>query len=201
MQVVYVFDKNYIELYKISSRSLLKHNPEAKITVVSPEPLGLENNIVITPPELKQRENDRITKTTYLKLLLTQLPYDKILLIDADTIIQGSLKELWNKDVYLGMTQSHTAGLEQAKEHGHDKYFLSGVMLMNLKALREDNFTEKCLEPFNFDGQWQHEETIINKLFFDKITELDYKYNYCHNRHYPHRLHRCYKSFYSLCIS
>lgn len=39
MNIVYVFDENYIDLYKISSRSLLKHNPEAKITVVSPRPL------------------------------------------------------------------------------------------------------------------------------------------------------------------
>lgn len=56
MNIVYVFDENYIDLYKISSRSLLKHNPEAKITVVSPRPLPLENNIVIQAPALKHNE-------------------------------------------------------------------------------------------------------------------------------------------------
>lgn len=191
MNIVYVFDENYIKYFKISSRSLLKHNPDAKIYVLSPKPLGLENNIVITPPKLKHNEDDRITPATYLKLLVTELPFDKIILLDADTIIQGSLKELYQKNVYLGMAQSFKTGERQALEHGHDKYFLSGVMLMNLKALREDNFTEKCLEPFDFMGQWQHEETIINSLFYDKITELDRKYNYCHNRIYRNPIPEC----------
>lgn len=192
MNIVYVFDENYINLYKISSRSLLKHNPEAKITVVSPRPLPLENNIVIQAPALKHNENDRITDATYLKLLLTKLPFDKIILIDADTIIQSSLKELWDMEIkYIGATQSHLSGERQAEEHGHSRYFLSGVMVMNLKNLRKDNFTEKCLQPFDFNGQWQHEETLINKFYYDKITELDKKYNYCHKRRYRNRIPEC----------
>lgn len=189
MNIVYVLDKKYFPLYELSVRSLLKHNPDANITVVSPEPLGVENNIILTPPNLKHKENDRITPATYLKLLLPQLPFDKIILIDADTIIQDSLKSLWNKNVYLGMVQTYKK--TQAQEHGHKKYYLSGMMLMNLKKMREDNFTEKCLKPFNFNGQWQHEETIINHYFYEKITEIDKKYNYCHNRHYENPICEC----------
>lgn len=191
MNIVYVFDENYIKYFKISSLSLKKHNPDAKIYVVSPKPLGLENNIVITPPKLKHNEDDRITPATYLKLLVTELPFDKIILLDADTVIQGSLKELWDMDVIIGATQSHKKGLIQAEEHGHDKYFLSGVMVLNLKRLREDDFTNKCLKPFKFNGQWQHEETIINHYYYDKITEIDKKYNYCHNRLYSNRIPEC----------
>lgn len=191
MNVVYVFDENYKRYFEISKRSLLKHNPDAKITVVSPKPLNVENNIVITPPSLRLKENDRITPATYLKLLLPQLPFDKIILIDADTIVQGSLKPIWDMDVYIGATQSHNVGKRQAEEHGHDKYFLAGMMLMNLKEMREDNFTEKCLKPFNFNGQWQHEETIINHYFYDKITEIDKKFNYCHNRRYENPICEC----------
>lgn len=192
MQIVYVFDKNYIQYFKISVRSLLKHNPSAEITVVSPEPLDLGfNNIVMTPP-LKQRAGDRITSATYLKCMLPSLPFDKIIFIDADTIVQDSLDDLWKMQVpYLGMAQSHYAGERQREEHGHDKYFLSGVMIMNLKALRDDNFIEKCFKPFDYNGQWQHEETIINHYFYDKITELDKKYNYCHNRFYKEPIPEC----------
>lgn len=200
MNVVYVFGKNYLDLYELSSKSLLKHNPDAKITVVSPEPLPLKNNVVIKAPKLKHNENDRITPATYLKLLLPQLPFDKIILIDADTIIQGSLKELWDMKIeYIGASQSHLSGDRQAEEYGHDKYFLSGVMVMNLKNLRKDNFTEKCLKPFEFNGQWQHEETIINKLYYDKITEIDRKFNYCHDRRYKERLPECAVSILHYC--
>ena len=185
MQIVYVFDKNYIPLFNISVKSLLKFNPSAHVTVVSPEPLDIEfDNIVMTPP-FAQREGDRITSAAYLKCLLPSLPYDKIIFLDADTIVQGSLEELWKMDIpYLAMTQSHSVGERQKKEHGHEKYYLAGLIIMNLKALREDNFTEKCLVPFDFKGKWQHEETIINHYFYDKIIELDKKYDYCHNRTY-----------------
>lgn len=195
MDIVYVFDGGYVDYFKISAKSLLKHNPYANITVVSPEPLKLGeniNNIVMESPKLKHNENDRITDATYLKLMLPKLPFDKIIYIDADTIVQDSLIDLWKMDVpYLAMTQSHIAGEKQKEEHGHDKYFLSGVMIMNLKALRKEKFTEKCLEPFIFDGQWQHEETIINHYFYDKITELDVKYNYCRNRRYINSIPEC----------
>lgn len=192
MNIVYVFDKNYIPYYKISVKSLLKHNPKAKITVVSPEPLdlGVENIVMKSP--IKRIKGDRITEATYLKCMLPKLPYDKIIFIDADTIVQKSLAELWKKDIpYIAMAQTHKVIGRQKKEHNHDKYFLSGVMVMNLKAMREDKFTEKCFKPFDFDGVWQHEETIINHYFYDKITELDKKYNYCHNRKYEEPIPEC----------
>lgn len=191
MNIVYVFDENYIKYFEISSLSLKKHNPDAKIYVVSPKPLNIENNIVITPPKLRHNEDDRITPATYLKLLLPELPFDKIILLDADTVIQGSLKELWNKDVIIGATQSHKKGIIQAEEHRHEKYYLSGVMILNLKKLRELDFTNKCLKPFKFNGQWQHEETIINHYFYDIITEIDKKYNYCHDRIYKDPIPEC----------
>lgn len=53
MNIVYVFDKNYLRFFHRSSSSLIKHNPKAKVFVVSPEPLNVENNIVITPPDLR----------------------------------------------------------------------------------------------------------------------------------------------------
>ncbi len=192
MNIVYVFDKNYIPFYEISVKSLLKHNPKAKITIVSPEPLnlGVENFVMKSP--IKQIKDDRITEATYLKCMLPCLPYDKVIFIDADTIVQSSLEPLWKMNIpYLAMTQSHNAGELQKQDYGHNKYFLSGVMVMNLKALREDNFIEKCFEPFTFTGKWQHEETIINHYFYDKITELDKKYNYCHNRRYKEPIPEC----------
>lgn len=189
MEIVYVFDENYLKYFEISVKTVLKYNPNAHITVVSPKKLDIKyDNIVIPISEnLKHRENDRITDATYLKLHLTDLPYNKILFIDADIICQGPLNELWNTECnYICLTESHSYGEIQAKEHNHEKYGLSGMMLMNLQALREDNFIEKAFIPFDYSPYkiWCHEETIINHYFYDKLTFVNKKFNYCHNRIY-----------------
>lgn len=189
MEIVFVMDKNYIKYFNICVKTVLKYNPKAHITVVSTEKLDIpyDNVVLDVKGEFKHRKNDRITSATYLKLFLPQLPYDKILYMDGDVICQGSLEELWNTDCpYICVTESHMFGQKQAKEHNHEKYGLAGVMLMNLKALREDNFTEKAFQPFDYDkySLWCHEETIINHLFYDKLKFVDKKYNYCHKRTY-----------------
>lgn len=191
MQIVYVSDENYMHFVETSSASLLKTNPDAHITIVSPEPLETKFDNVVIPLEgtYKQRgQNDRITSTTYLKLFLTELPYDKILFIDPDTIIQKPLDDLWNMEVeYLGLCESHDAGKEQAKDLGIEKYVNTGVMLMNLKALRKIKFTQKCLNAKATPKFWCHEETLLNVAMQGKITFLPEKWNYCHNRKYGER--------------
>ena len=99
MEIVYVFDKNYIPYFEMSVQSVLKFNPNANITVVSPEKLDISyKNVVIPIGKQKHRVNDRITDATYLKLMLPKLPLDKIIYIDADVLCLGSLKDLWKMD-------------------------------------------------------------------------------------------------------
>lgn len=189
MEIVYVFDKNYLKYFNVSVKSVLKYNPYAHITVISPEKLDIpyDNVVMEIPSNVKHRDNDRITSATFLKLHIPKLPYDKVLFIDADIICQAPLDELWNTQCdYICLSESHTYGDKQAKEHNHKKYGLSGMMLMNLKALREDNFIEKSFVPFDTTPYkiWCHEETIINHYFYDKLTFVDRKFNYCHNRTY-----------------
>ena len=136
--------------------------------------------------EYKARsQNDRISKTTYLKLFLTELKVDKIICIDPDTIIQKPLDELWKEPVrYIGLCESYIIGQRQAKELGLKKYGLSGVMVMNLKNLRKIDFTQKCLEVKAEPKLWCHEETLINVAMKGKLKFLPVKWNYCHNRDY-----------------
>lgn len=191
MEIVYVSDENYLRMVEISAASLLKVNPDAHITVVSPIRLVTKFDNMVIPLEGKYRQrcaNDRITQTTYLKLFLTELPYDKIIFIDPDTIIQQPLDKLWNTKVkYLGLCESHDAGKAQAEDLGIDRYVNTGVMLMNLKALRKINFTEKCLNAQAEPKLWCHEETLLNVAMYGKIEYLPEKWNYCVNREYGER--------------
>ena len=191
MQIVYVSDKNYMPYVEISAHTLLKVNPDAHITVVSPEPVTtIFDNVVIplTQTYRQRGANDRITSTTYLKLFLTQLPYDKIIFIDPDTIIQQPLDELWNTEVkYLGLCESHDAGKEQALDLGIERYAITGMMVMNLKALRRLGFTQKCLNAEANPKLWCHEETLLNVAMQGKIEYLPEKWNYCFGRGYKGR--------------
>lgn len=193
MRVVYCLDKNYMEYAKISAESIKRFNPDAKFTVVSLEkleniPFQCENVVIPINREFRKRnENDRISKTAYLKLYLTNLSYDKILYVDADVICQKPLNELWEmKCPYICLTESHNYGKEQAKDLGLEKYGLSGMMLMNLGNLRQINFTERCLEAEKTANPklWCHDETLINVAMNGLLKFIPVKYNYCHNREY-----------------
>ena len=66
----------------------------------------------------------------YLTKILTE---PKVLYLDVDTVVEGSLKELWNTT----MGSNCIMGMEEC-----DGYINSGVLLMNLhliKALKEDD--------------------------------------------------------------
>ena len=192
MIIVYVADNKYKDYLQASIKSFLKYNPQAHIVVVSESqmPYGHEN---ITIPMYRQFRNrgigDRISNTAYLKIFLTQLPYDKVIYTDCDTICQAPLNELWDMPCeYINLTESHAYGKKQAEAMGVEKYGLTGMMVMNLKNLRKIGFTQKCLDaeknaPTPSTG-WQHDETCINYAMKDKITFIDKKWNYCHNRTY-----------------
>lgn len=189
MIVVYITDKNYIDYVNTSARSLLRYN-DAKIIVVSPEPIEteFENLVIPIDREYKHRDHDRITDAAYLKLYLPQLPYDKVLYLDGDTLVLQPLDELWELEPkYIAITESHDFGKVQAQDLGVKKYGLTGMMLMNLKNLREFNFTEKCLKAEPEVKYWYHDETIINYVMKNKLQFIDIKWDYCLNRKYEGR--------------
>lgn len=195
MIITYCIDKNYIDYARVSIASYRQHNPEAKIIIVSQKPIqeqiGQDENIVIQlPREMRSRgKGDRITNTAYLKCFLTLLKYKKIIYVDADTICQAPLKELWEMPcAYINLCESYSFGRKQAAAIGAKRYGLTGMMVMNLETLRMANFTEECMKveqtyPTPATG-WQHDETCINVAMKSKLTFISQKWNYCHNKKY-----------------
>lgn len=195
MKIVFCIDENFIDIAKVSIASYKRHNKNAKIIVVSEKPLpkevGYDKNFILPMPRTFRNRGggDRITNASYVRLFLTKLPYNKIIYVDADTICQHPLKELYDMDCqYINLCESYRYGEKQARAIGRERYGLTGMMVMNLTNLRAANFTEKCLEveqsyPTPSTG-WQHDETCINVAFGDKLQFVDQKFNYCHNRPY-----------------
>lgn len=193
MVVAYVCDDRYLPWLKKSMNSVKRYNKNVEFVVLSTTPYKIEGakNYTFLPKQRKIfrfKPEDRMHDGVYYKLYLPILPYDKILYMDCDTICQRPLNELWEMPCdFINATESHTYGKVQAAELNLERYAISGMMLMNLKALREEKFTEKCLEYLKThdDVKW-HDETVINALYNDRIKFIDVKYNYCRNRQYDH---------------
>ena len=132
----------------------------------------------------KEANSDtRITTPAYYRLNLSELlpNIDKIIWLDGDTVTFKDLKDMINIDMegyyYKGFIDSNVNGLAPFGIKCK-KYICSGVMLINLKELRDNNIHEKflkCMED-NKDKLVQHDQTVINVVCYDKIGILPPRY-------------------------
>lgn len=110
---------------------------------------------------------DYFTLTIYFRLFIpTMFPqYDKAIYIDSDVVVPGDLAELYDiplGDNLIGACQDHSVVdvpplaryMENAVGVDRYQYINSGVLLMNLKALREKQFDRhflNLLTTYHFD--------------------------------------------------
>lgn len=140
------------------------------------------------------KTSSHITTPTYYRLGLPSiLPnVDKILYMDVDIIVKKDLSELYNTDIekyyVAGVDQPHTSKISLGKEFlrsvglvSHDEYINAGILLMNLKKMRENNLENKfmeCIEKNKNNKKWRlHDQDIMNEVCFDNIYYLPLKYN------------------------
>ena len=204
MNIVYVADKKYLGYFEMSYTSLKRVHPNAKVWLISTYPFAGEGweNIVVDSLNIPKQKNSHVSPAAYLKLLIPELlpDLDKCLFLDCDTIIQKTLTGLYNRKVpYLGMTRTFKEGaglfkryhqketsITSEEVYTRDVWYLSGMMLMNLKALRESDYLERLKECFTHsDLLFREDESILDIYFYDWITEIPVKYNYCKGCKYP----------------
>ncbi len=135
-----------------------------------------------------QRKN--ISVETYYRLLAFELlpQVDKILYLDADILVTGSLKNLYQTDI----EEKCIAGVQDQGDVQRDKlhkqrlglsasapYINGGVLLMNLKRLRSVASTEKILEYIESmkDVLKYQDQDVVNGMFADEIKIVPKKYN------------------------
>lgn len=187
--IAYVCDDRYLPYLKKSMDSVRRYNKNVEFAILASRELTVPGAKVYTflpdTDKFKYKPNDRMKEGVYYKLYLTQLPYDKVIYMDCDVVCQRPLNPLWEEKCdFICATESHNYGKVQAAELHLQKYALTGMMVMNLKALREYDFTNKCLAKLaEINPKW-HDETVINLVMKDKIRFIDKKYNYCRNREY-----------------
>lgn len=131
-----------------------------------------------------------ITYITYYRLLIPELftNFDKCVYLDIDTVVNCDLQDMYNTDI----ENCYIAGVKTPNYHVNPErlekfrtklglpdlkqYVNAGILLLNLKKLREDNVVPKFLELMgkNFPTQ---DQDIINVACYNHIKHLPFKFN------------------------
>ena len=110
---------------------------------------------------------------------------DKVLYIDGDTIVRGSLKELWHTDLgdnILAASIEPTVDSKRKENLGLDKYpyYNAGVLLINLNKWRKEKAGKIILDYYkaNNGRLFANDQDAINAALAGKIYTLLPKYNF-----------------------
>ena len=126
--------------------------------------------------------------TTYARLFLPHLldkEIDRVLYVDCDVVISGSVQEFFNvsfegqwiagvRDTLISTVFKVAVGMAET-----DEYFNAGVLMMNLDAWRENNVTQRCLDfLLEHNGRVvHHDQGIINGVCNHKKVVMHPKFN------------------------
>ena len=119
----------------------------------------------------------------YINLLKVAYPdllpkLQKVIHLDADTIICKSLEEFWKTD----LTNKWIAAVREDRGNYHpfgEAYYNMGVALLNLAQLRKDNAVPKMVEYLNTVRQPFADQDAWNKYAIeeDKAVALPVRWN------------------------
>lgn len=135
------------------------------------------------------KESDHLTIATYYRLFMTNfLPVsvEKVLYLDCDIVINGSIKELWNTDLHgYALAAVEEMGCsapdvyERLNYNESYGYFNAGVLLINLEYWR----TERLVDTFigyitkNVTKLIAHDQDVLNGLLHAKCLHVSCKWN------------------------
>lgn len=134
---------------------------------------------------------DYYTCTTYFRIFIAGMfpQYDKALYLDCDTVVLGDVSALYNYELgdnlIGGAPCEGVNSFEVYKRYvrevdglNPDMFFNAGVILMNLKAFREEGFYESfadLLKKYKFTVI--QDEDYLNVLCQDRVLQLPRAWN------------------------
>lgn len=103
---------------------------------------------------------------------------DRIIYFDCDIVVNSSLSELFNSDLD-GAPIGGVSDINRNDVRKNPTYVNSGMLLMDLKRIRELNIEKEFLDwtLANFDRIKKGDQEIINEVLRGRIKLLDSKWN------------------------
>lgn len=201
INILYCYDAGYFYQTMVSINSLLMHTSEA-ITIhiitddndnlqdqeinkiIENKNCNVKKNVIPDNQFIGLRNNLHLTKGAYYRLAAPEVLSDleHIIYLDSDTIIEADIRNLeilydqkyWIQGVdEENPIQVNRVGLSD------DLYLNSGILLMNLKSLREHKFYQNSLVWIsqNPDKTFFADQDVINVLSDGKKGRIPVNWN------------------------
>ena len=205
MNIVCTIDSNYIRHCSVMLRSLRDHNPSSGLNIyIIHEALDADERaklcgylgtflpstsfIQVDPSLLKDFPVfGHISIATYFRLLIPLvLPpvLSRILFLDSDIVINGSLEDLWNIDMEGSPVTAVTdRNLEMQRQRlgmaDDSPYFNAGVMLIDLEQWRNEDILSRGIQfaAANADKLNNWDQDVLNHLFESRVKLVHQRWN------------------------
>lgn len=144
--------------------------------------------------------SDYFTMTIYFRIFIPDMypEYDKAIYIDSDIIVPGDISELYDTDMHDNLIGVVTDGsvndVPELQRYMTESlglklgdYFNSGMLLMNMKELRNVHLAEHflyLLNKYHFDCV-APDQDYLNSMCYGKIEYLDSCWDAMPNRNKP----------------
>ena len=205
MNIALISDENYAVQSAVTLQSFFENNEGSHeiyfITIgitdesrLKLESLCREHNSIFHYKCMDEKKLDPFngigywSKYTFMKLFIPELlpsDVDKVLYLDVDMLIKGSLSAIYCINIE-GAGVAAVEDVPQADSHrmrcglsSEAVYINSGLMLMNLPLWRDEintnsflNYIEENRAKYKINDQ-----DVINSVFENRIIPLDWKYN------------------------
>lgn len=146
--------------------------------------------------------SDYFTMTIYFRIFIPDMypEYDKAIYIDSDIIVPGDISELYDTDMHDNLIGVVTDGsvndVPELQRYMTESlglklgdYFNSGMLLMNMKELRNVHLAEHflyLLNKYHFDCV-APDQDYLNSMCYGKIEYLDSCWDAMPNRNKPEK--------------
>lgn len=206
LSVVFISDDNYALLTAVAITSILKNKDKEAIyniyliadnisenNIVKIKSLECENfniNVVHYKNDFSYLKKDylHVSTSAIIKFMLPEVlkDLDKVLYLDGDIVVQNDLLELFSiniEDYYAAVVKDMSPVLMYIPSQltvlnlNHKAYFNSGVMLLNLKKLREDNIAAELIEYRHNGKNFFMDQDALNVCFKEKVKYISMFYN------------------------
>ena len=205
MNIVYASDDSYVGLAAISSVSLLKHNPGARVNLLgyNLKPASVElvrarvenhggsfSHFDVTPfiNRLEQLKVSHYTSyAIFARMFIPELirTDDRVLYLDCDTLVTDRLDDLMDIELHghafaLALDAVHPAYKKVISIPFDRPYYNSGVMLMDLAAGKKHDCSRRFMEELTHPhGRIiLPEQDVIARMMSDEVEPLPSKWNF-----------------------
>jgi lipopolysaccharide biosynthesis glycosyltransferase len=135
---------------------------------------------------LPLRPGTHYTVDTYTRLWLGKFfppTANRVLYLDADIVVVGSIAPLWNTDLagnLMGAVDipGSDRGVTLLAMRPEDGYFNAGVLVIDLEQWRATNAEEIVIDYIRANPERvRYDQDALNACFYNRTKRLDYKWN------------------------